>query len=454
MTISTFESCVNRSGLRRVWINELSNVTNIALPTMYDSYWKVGNIRTLYGVPFKQIFSLADDLEFVETPQPGENGTVWQQSIKGFLPHHLQADTNELDEYLQKSCIVIFEDRNGDYRVMGKLGFGAKMLAPRKTDVLGNGNNGTEYTITFNSDAPAYWYTGEKTISDSAHTLTTDEEEPPPVPFAGIIDGIADVHVARSIARRLSTAYTGPLIQVRNAAGTLLDIGYDANHELDESALLAHCGAGSGWIQQIYDQSGNNYHLQQTTTTRQFKIVNSGVVITDPAWGKPAGLGDDTLGTYYTRATTPVPASFTLLFVGANFSSGYGCLEEGFYNWVVLAADVANTRWLFKVDDSAGSTIISSYHMANPTGIYFRARLDNVAKTWSTKFRNGGSTIANSGTYATARTSTNGNSDLGTYNTGGYTATGYFQEEIMVGSDVGATQLTDFDTNMNAFYGV
>jgi hypothetical protein len=66
--------------------------------------------------------------------------------------------------------------------------------------------------------------------------------------------------------RRLRTAYAGPLVRVRRSSDNAeADIGYGADGWLDEAALLAHVGAGDGFVTTWYDQSGNGRDATQTT---------------------------------------------------------------------------------------------------------------------------------------------------------------------------------------------
>lgn len=77
----------------------------------------------------------------------------------------------------------------------------------------------------------------------------------------------------------LLSAYEGPAFEVREATGdTLLDINYLADGSLDTASLLAHCGAGDGFVSKWYDQSGNARHVVQATAANQPRIVASGVV--------------------------------------------------------------------------------------------------------------------------------------------------------------------------------
>jgi len=112
------------------------------------------------------------------------------------------------------------------------------------------------------------------------------------VPFLGMLDGYAAPHRAHSL-RRLLTSYTGPAIRVRRSSDNAeTDIGFTTAGTLDTTALLAHCGANSGYVTTWYDQSGNTRHLTQTTTASQPRIVNAGTI--DTINGKPAVKLDGT----------------------------------------------------------------------------------------------------------------------------------------------------------------
>lgn len=70
------------------------------------------------------------------------------------------------------------------------------------------------------------------------------------------------------------------------------DIGFDANGDLDETALLAHTGSNSGYVVTAYDQSGNGNDWTQATANKQPRIVNAGTV--EKVNGKPAIYSDAT----------------------------------------------------------------------------------------------------------------------------------------------------------------
>ena len=128
---------------------------------------------------------------------------------------------------------------------------------------------------------------------------------------------------AYSVARRVNPDYSGSLIRVRRSSDDAeLDIGFDAQGNLDESALLAFVGLGDGFIHSIYEQSEvvSAVDFLQTDLARQPYIVQSGVVA--KANGRPTILQTSTtildqrfmtLALWNTR-----PANATVCIVGSN----------------------------------------------------------------------------------------------------------------------------------------
>jgi hypothetical protein len=76
-----------------------------------------------------------------------------------------------------------------------------------------------------------------------------------------------------SIARRLVSTYTGPLIRIRRASDNAeQDIGFVASgghHVLDESAVTSFVGSSDWFIRTIYDQSLEGVNLEQTNNSLQ-----------------------------------------------------------------------------------------------------------------------------------------------------------------------------------------
>ena len=87
--------------------------------------------------------------------------------------------------------------------------------------------------------------------------------------------------------RLLRTNYgvSSPCVRVRRTPDNVLAnipfklyAGRTSPYWLDEEALLAHCGSGSGFVHTWYDQTVNARHVSQTTNANQPRIVNAGVI--------------------------------------------------------------------------------------------------------------------------------------------------------------------------------
>jgi hypothetical protein len=85
--------------------------------------------------------------------------------------------------------------------------------------------------------------------------------------------------------RKMRNGYVGNAVRVRRSNDNAeADIGFklygarSTAYWVDETALLAHVGANSGFVTTWYDQSGNGRNLVQATAARQPQIVNSGVI--------------------------------------------------------------------------------------------------------------------------------------------------------------------------------
>lgn len=88
--------------------------------------------------------------------------------------------------------------------------------------------------------------------------------------------------------RRLNSAYTGPVVQVRRSGDSAEDT-FSAT-EVGDGTLAAWVTAGGGtedgFVKNWYDQSGNDNDAIQTTAARQPLIVQNGSLLIEN--GKPA----------------------------------------------------------------------------------------------------------------------------------------------------------------------
>jgi len=106
---------------------------------------------------------------------------------------------------------------------------------------------------------------------------------------------------AYSNARKLRASYLGDANNVRESnLNAELGIGFDANGDLDEAALLAHTGVNNGLIVDLFDQQGS-FDITNTTAANQPAIVTAGVVekiLSKPSANNTLDAGWQNTGTY------------------------------------------------------------------------------------------------------------------------------------------------------------
>jgi hypothetical protein len=93
--------------------------------------------------------------------------------------------------------------------------------------------------------------------------------------------------------RKVKDDYTGNCIKLRkDGESSTVDIGFDAFGNLNEAAILTHCGSSTGFVHTWIDQSGNSRDLIQAGTGKQPKIAVSGAIL--KANGRPIMKFDGT----------------------------------------------------------------------------------------------------------------------------------------------------------------
>jgi hypothetical protein len=160
-----------------------------------------------------------------------------------------------------------------------------------------------DFTYAITSDGGAGSVTGSGSIGGSPHTVSGVDVSALPTgtltlsvtvttatggtgaaktatatpTFTGVLDNLPAAAAAFSI-RRLSGAYTGPLLRVRRSSDNATqDIGTTISGDLDAAALASFCGSGSCFAATWYDQSGNSQNAVQAGTTSQPRIMSGGV---------------------------------------------------------------------------------------------------------------------------------------------------------------------------------
>lgn len=180
--------------------------------------------------------------------------------------------------------------------------------------------------------------------------------------------------------RKLRTAYAGAAIRIRRSSDdTEIDIGFSSN-QLDIAAITAFVGANSAYIKTIYDQSGSGFDQTQATLTLQPRIVNAGVLDTDPISGKPMMFNG--LTRYFERTNVSIGRNISHLwsFSYARTAASIGAAREtifGFSNNLVNTGtrlsigkpvSVGTLALVGRRDDAAASvTVFDTTTLLNST---------------------------------------------------------------------------------------
>jgi len=171
--------------------------------------------------------------------------------------------------------------------------------------------------------------------------------------FTGLLDDYSNAQAAYSL-RKLDSAYTGNAIQVRNSSGTLLDIGFLSNGELDTSTLETHIGSGVGTVQIFYDQSGNSRNATQSIVSLQPEIASAGTI--HEVNGKPALLfANDYLDTLAValnpngEVNTAVVMQFDNVTARQTFASQWG-------------ASAINRNFVFQMQEQVNAIRFAYYY--------------------------------------------------------------------------------------------
>ena len=187
--------------------------------------------------------------------------------------------------------------------------------------------------------------------------------------------------------RKLRHEYKGAAVEVRNDSGVHLDIGFDESGDLDTTALLAHCGSGSGTVSTWYDQSGNGHDFEQSVVANQPQIVNSGVYLNS--------INLDLVDDYMVASSNYTPSSYQSIFTvfekGVNTSGQLPLLANNNLNdnGVLYSNSINFAYWpvrrqgylrninypisfnlysFFKTGDGNASDVLEAYVNSNSSG--------------------------------------------------------------------------------------
>jgi hypothetical protein len=257
-----------------------------------------------------------------------------------------------------------------------------------------------------------------------------------------LLDAYSGAAAAYSLRQLQSGLY--PVVRVRRSSdNTEQDF---AATQVTDGTLATFCGAGSGFVQTWYDQSGNNMHLKQTTNANQIRIVGSGVVESDggkPALRTPSG--------YLTlsRAWGLAPTN-PKLFLVSNISGNQVANYAG--HWV----DLGNQNPSF--NHRLQGTYVDYFNSARPAygpdpntlvlGTRYLETFTHVSGTGTVRI-NGSALGTNAFTLATPATLLVGGSDSGN----SFAAVGTIQELVIYSNGTTISEAA-IESNINAHYAI
>ena len=141
-----------------------------------------------------------------------------------------------------------------------------------------------------------------------------------------LLDTLTPNVVGAYSVRQMRSGYAGACLRVRRSSDNAeQDIGFAGsgiNAALDTTALLAFCGAGSGYVTKWYDQSVAVQNVLQTIAAEQPMIVSAGSLKTlENATARPS--------IFYQNTGSLLQPSFNLGAVQAAASLSVASLNAG-----------------------------------------------------------------------------------------------------------------------------
>jgi hypothetical protein len=272
---------------------------------------------------------------------------------------------------------------------------------------------------------------------------------------SSILDRLSVSSSAAYSLRKLRNAYTGNAIRVRRSSDNAeADIGFTTSGDLDTVALLAHCGAGSGFVTTWYDQSGNGRNATQTTAESQPRIVSNGVLET--LNGKPAirydGVNDNLQATVPSLANqnnisfvgvTQILTRKYAILLGSGGNAGTSGIRWGIFGQGNLTSD--GIGWAGSASELAlgnGSLL--------PINTPYQAVYTKTPTQWQILLN--GSTIStvNDTSFPTSTYSLT----IGAEKEGSYIANALASEIIIISGALSTTDRQILERNQGQYYGI
>ena len=264
-----------------------------------------------------------------------------------------------------------------------------------------------------------------------------------------LLDDQPNAAAAYSV-RALSSSYTGPLVEIRDANGNTQDIYATYNGDLDENAINDFCTGSTCTISTWYDQSGNSNNAAQGTALNQPTIYTGGQLVKE---GGRLALDFDGSNDSLTSSTPP--------FTGTTNRTSFT---------VSKGVTATSSQIIYGITDNAGQTG-AYWQLTSETQLRVSGRIafNNSAQTIHSlgTLIFDGTTVDDANFYLNGTITTQGTSTGATINTGshswgigrnGTTGTDYYegkqQELIFYASAKSSTDRTSIEENINRYYNI
>lgn len=217
-----------------------------------------------------------------------------------------------------------------------------------------------------------------------------------------LLDGHGGATAAFSL-RLLRSAYSGPLVRVRRSSDSAEADFTEA--EINGGELASWVGSGNdGFVRTLYDQTGNNRHMNQTTAGRQPKLVGSGAVILQD--NKPTLEFYNSRGDYLTTGdigvNVPVDAYLVARFRDLTVSGPVGGVfgRAGTVSGLFIRYSTSNGH----VNVGNNTNIHAATTYANTTrriwNVYFDSGVNSLFFVNATQVASGNAGAVNPGGFA------------------------------------------------------
>lgn len=276
----------------------------------------------------------------------------------------------------------------------------------------------------------------------------------------GLLGSYPGASIGLSLRQLKSTSNYAIAVKRTSADNAITSIGFDANGGLDTAALAAFCGSDDGFIQVIYDQSGNGNDSVQINPVLNPKIYDgtTGVILDNnnvPSM-EFASDSQDFRNEIFFRSNEPDAFLISLVAdatEGASNGEYYGGQTNASTNWFATYGSTSNFRFRHTNDAGTGNT---NTIWAYPTPAPSAGEMSNLIlyiESETKKLNYNGQELTAAGNTVWTSTSSY-KFNLGTLGRGYAENLNLKLSEFIAWPNQNGTGLSEIETNINTFYSI